>query len=220
MPNKIKSDGEAGYVLLTVIMLLALTTVVVFSAMHTSAVELQISANDLLHQTCFHLAEAGIAHGIKTLEPLFVQKNQLNDHTGPIPVWNFAFNGPDQIAGTSHNAGGQHQQPGSDERGSLWLDVRRPDGSWYTVTVVNNDETGAQAGDNTDRDGLIWLRSDAGGPRGGRVSIQVLLQGVDAGGSGPAYPAQAGGGVANNYSGSDTDPIIEFDVQLDPATVP
>lgn len=220
MFDKTKSDGEAGYALLTVTMLLALMTVVVFSAMHTSAVELQITANDLLHRARFHLAEAGVAHGIKTLEPLFVQHNQSIAHSGPIPVWDFAFNGPEHITGAADDAGEQPHRPGSGEHGSLWLDVRRPDGSWYTVTVFNNAEPDADADHDTDRDGLIWLRSDAGGPRGGRVSIRVLLQGVAAGGSGAAYPAQAGGGVANNFSGSDRDPIDEFDVQLDPATVP
>jgi hypothetical protein len=194
MADDPKRPAETGFVLLTTIMLLALVTIVVFSAMRTSAVELQISANEQIHQQTFYLAEAGIAHGVKSLLSLFEQENAPGVRTGAMPVWDFAFHGPDQIVGTADDARGKEGQPGSYERGAQWLNVRLPNGTRYTVTLWNNDEDGFDADYDTDRDGLIWLRSDASGFRGGRVRIQVLLLGADAGNSGAAvYPAQAGG---------------------------
>jgi hypothetical protein len=190
-----KQPGETGFVLLATIMLLALVTIVVFSAMRTSAVELQISANEQIYQQTFYLAEAGIAHAVQTLLPLFEKENAPSVRTGALPVWDFAFRGPDQIFGTTDDARGKEGQPGSYEGGSQWFDVRLPNGTRYTVCLWNNDEAVSDGDFDTDRDGLIWLRCDAGGFRGGRVSIQVLLHGTDAGASGAGYPAQAGGRV-------------------------
>ncbi len=220
MPQKKGLNDETGYVLLTTVMLLALVTVVVFSAMRTSAVELQVSVNELLHQKYFYLAEAGIEHALKTLEGAFLRENAPGMRPGAGPAWDFVFRGPDRIPGTADDVRGEDRQPGSFERGTIWLDVRQPDGTRYTVTAWNNDETGTDGYYDTDRDGLIWLRSDAGGPRGGRASIQVLLQGVDMGGSPAGYPAQAGGGAASNNSSSDRDPMADFDVQMDPGGIP
>ena len=218
-PNKEKRREDAGYVLLTTILLLALVTAVVFSALRTSAVELQICTNELLYKKYFYLAEAGIAHGVEVLEPLLAAENEPAARGGLQPAWNFAFQGPDRAAGTADDARGRIRQPGGCEQGSVWLDVRRPDGSWYRVTVWNNDEPGQEGDYDTDRDGLIWLRSDAGGPRGGRVSIQVLLQAAAEGQSAGGYPAQAAGGAAGNNSGVDSLPIVEFEVQMEPGAI-
>lgn len=216
MPKGQRFCNANGYVLLTTMMLLALLTVVVFSAMRTSAVELQICANGQVYQRNFYLAEAGIAHAVQTLRPLFVRENAPGVRPGAMPSWDFALRGPDQAAGTADDARGRHGQPGTYERGSRWIDVRLPTGWWYTVTLWNNDEAGTEGDYDTDRDGRIWLRSDAGGLRGGRVSIQVLLQGVDTGSPDISYPAQAGGGAGGNNTGSERDPITDFDVQLQP----
>ena len=212
--------AETGYVLLTTVLLLALVTVVAFSAMRTSAVEIQIAANELIYQKNFFLAEAGLAHAVSILVPRFLQENDPGTRAAAPPSWDFAFRGPDRIGGTADDARGNGRQPGSYARGARWLDVRQPDGSRYTVTLWNNDEPATDGDYDTDRDGLIWLRSDAYGLRGGRASVQLLLQGAATTANPAGYPAQAGGGAANNNSGPDRDPIIDFDVQLAPIADP
>lgn len=208
--------AENGYVLVTTVLLLALVTIVVFSAMRTSAVELQISANELIHQKAFFLAEAGIAHAVSILTPLFVQENAPGVRTGPSPNWDFAFCGPDRLVGTDDDARGLDRQAGSFERGSRWIDVRQPDGTGYTVTLWNNEENATDGDYDTDLDGQIWLRSVARGPRAGRASIQVLLQGAGEGENPAGYPAQSGGGAGSSNSGNDRDPIVDFDLQMQP----
>ena len=65
-----------------------------------------------------------------------------------------------------------------------------------------------------DRDGLVWIRSDATGPKGGGASIQVLLQGDSAGQVFSDYTAQAGAGAGKNYTSNDLNPIVDFSRQL------
>ena len=213
-PNQ---QAQSGIVLLTTILVLALVTVVVFSAMRTSTVEQQIATNEWIHQRAFFLAEAGIAHAVAVLASSFARENAF--FTGPGPRWDFAFNAPARTAGTADDVRAAARRTGSCEPGMRWLEVRQPNGSRYTLTVFNNDEEETAGDCDTDGDGLIWLRSDAAGPRGGRASIQVLLHG-DAADEHPAgYPAQAGGGAAANNSGSDRDPIFEFDLQVNDGVI-
>ena len=54
-------NNEQGSVLVMAIMVLALLTIVAFTATRTSNIEVQISGNELLHQKYFFTAEAGIA---------------------------------------------------------------------------------------------------------------------------------------------------------------
>ena len=212
-PNKM-GHAQTGYILLTTVLLLALVTVVAFSAMRTSAIESQIAANEQIHQRSFFLAEAGVQHAVSILFPLFESENRARALAGQFPTWDFALRGPDRLPGTADDARGRDHQPGSFERGSRWLDVRFSDATGYTVTVWNNTEEGVDGDFDTDRDGIIWIRSDAAGPRGGKSRIQVLLQGTAAGEPAAAYPAQAGGGAAGSSSGQDQDPMADFDRQL------
>ena len=210
---------QSGYILVTTVLLLALITVLAFSAIRTSAIESQIAVNEQIHQRSFFLAEAGIEHAVSILFALFERENRARTRAGHLPTWDFALRGPDRLSGTANDAQGRGQQPGSFERGSRWLDVRFPDATGYTVTVWNNTEAAADGDFDTDLDGLVWIRSDAAGPRGGRSSIQVLLQGRAAGEPPDPYPAQADGGAAGSSSGRDQDPMADFDRQLDPGNI-
>ena len=94
-------NNEQGSVLVMAIMVLALLTIVAFTATRTSNIEVQISGNELLHQKYFFTAEAGIARAIKQLEQPFVIANAPLVRTGSQATWNFAFLGTDQLLGTS-----------------------------------------------------------------------------------------------------------------------
>ncbi len=83
--------NEQGSVLVMAIMVLALLTIVAFTATRTSNIEVQISGNELLHQKYFFTAEAGIARAIKQLEQPFVIANAPLVRTGSQATWTFAL---------------------------------------------------------------------------------------------------------------------------------
>ena len=211
--------NEAGSILVVAVMVLALLTIIVFTAMRTSNVEVQISTNELLHQKYFFTAEAGIDHAMKLLEQPFVTANAPLVRTGATASWNFAFLGPDQLPGSSDDVAGTEDQQGVYEDGSIWIDNAFIGGVSYRITLWNNDEsaatgTGAGGDFNTDQDSLIWIRSDAVGQRGGSSSVQVLLRGDTTGKSITGYSAQAGAGAGKNYNANDLNPITDFSRQL------
>jgi hypothetical protein len=211
--------SEDGSVIILAILFLALTTIIAFTAMRTSTVEVQISTNELLHQKYFFTAEAGIDWAAKLLEQPFVAANASRVRSGETASWDFAFVGPDEQSNTADDVSGSEGEQGSYADGSLWIDSAVIDGIHITVTLWNNDEspatgTGADGDFDTDQDGLIWLRSDATGPRGGGSSVQILLRGNTTGESVTGYSAQAGAGAGKNYNASDLNPIRDFNRQL------
>lgn len=211
--------SEDGSIIILAILFLTLTTIVTLSAMRTSTVEMQISTNELLHQKYFFTAEAGIDWAVKLLEQPFAAANAARVRAGATASWDFAFAGPDQQANTDDDVSGSEGEQGSYADGALWIDSAVIDGINITVTLWNNDEslatgTGADGDFDTDQDGLIWLRSDATGPRGGGSSVQVLLRGNTTGESVTGYSAQAGAGAGKNYNASDLDYVQAFDRQL------
>jgi type IV pilus assembly protein PilX len=207
--------GEQGSVLIVTIMVLTLLSIVAFSAVRSSTTEVQIAGNELQHQKYFFTAEAGIDHAVKLLEERFRTANALAVRVGQRPNWNFAFSGNDQQKGTSDDAVDRDgDNLGSYAEGAVWIENALIDGISYRITLWNNDDSALGGAFDDDRDGLVWIRSDATGPKGGGASIQVLLQGSSTGQVFSDYTAQAGGGAGKNYTGSDLNPIVDFSRQL------
>ena len=100
-------NNEQGSVLVMAIMVLALLTIVAFTATRTSNIEVQISGNELLHQKYFFTAEAGIARAIKQLEQPFVTANAPLVRTGSQATWNFALDG---IVDTDGDGQGRYEE--------------------------------------------------------------------------------------------------------------
>ena len=207
--------GEQGSALIVTIMVLALLSIVAFSAVRSSTTEVQIAGNELQHQKYFFTAEAGINHAIKLLEERFRTANALAVRFGARPKWNFAFSGNDQQKGTSDDAVDRdNDNLGSYAEGAVWIENAQIDGTSYRITLWNNDDSALGGAFNDDRDGLVWIRSDATGPKGGGASIQMLLQGDSTGQVFSDYTAQAGVGAGKNYTSNDLNPIVDFSRQL------
>jgi type IV pilus assembly protein PilX len=207
--------GEQGSALIITIMVLALLSIVAFSSVRSSTTEVQIAGNELQHQKYFFTAEAGIDHAVKLLERHFRAANAAAVRLGAKANWNFAFSGNDQQQNTSDDAvDTDGDELGSYAEGAVWIENALIDGIGYRVTLWNNDDSALGGTYDDDRDGLIWVRSDATGPKGGGASIQVLLQGDSAGQVVSDYTAQAGAGAGKNNVGNDLNPIVDFSRQL------
>ena len=205
-------NNEQGSVLVMAIMVLALLTIVAFTATRTSNIEVQISGNELLHQKYFFTSEAGIARAIKQLEQPFVIANAPLVRTGALATWTFALDGT-VVADSADDCGGGNGCYENDN-GVTWIDNVTLDGVSYRVTLWNNDDSTEVDEYFIDRDALIWLRADAWGPKGGGSSVQILLQGDTTGESVTGYTAQAGAGAGKNYNANDLHEITDFRRQL------
>jgi len=207
--------GEQGSALIVTIMVLALLSIVAFSSVRSSTTEVQIAGNELQHQKYFYTAEAGIDHAVKLLEEHFRTANATAVRLGAKANWNFAFSGNDQKQNTSDDAVDRDGDDlGSYAEAAVWIDNARIDGISYRITLWNNDDSALGGTFNDDRDGMVWIRSDATGPKGGGASIQVLLQGKSDGQVFSDYTAQAGAGAGKNYTSNDLNPIVDFSRQL------
>jgi type IV pilus assembly protein PilX len=207
--------GDQGSALIVTIMVLALLSIVAFSSVRSSTTEVQIAGNELQHQKYFYTAEAGIDHAVKLLEEHFRAANATAVRLGAKANWNFAFSGNDQKQNTSDDAVDRDGDDlGSYAEAAVWIDNALIDGISYRITLWNNDDSALGGTFNDDRDGLVWIRSDATGPKGGGASIQMLLQGESDGQVFSDYTAQAGAGAGKNYTGNDLNPIVDFSRQL------
>ena len=207
--------GDQGSALIVTIMVLALLSIVAFSSVRSSTTEMQIAGNELQHQKYFYTAEAGIDHAVKLLEEHFRAANATAVRLGTKANWNFAFSGNDQKQNTSDDAVDRDGDGlGSYAEAAIWIDNALIDGISYRITLWNNDDSASGGTFNDDRDGLVWIRSDATGPKGGGASIQMLLQGESDGQAFSDYTAQAGAGAGKNYTGNDLNPIVDFSRQL------
>jgi hypothetical protein len=129
--------------------------------------------------------------------------------------WNFAFSGNDQKQSTSDDAVDiDGDDLGSYTDGAVWIENARIDGISYRITLWNNDDSALGGSFDDDRDGLVWIRSDATGPKGGGASIQMLLQGESDGQVLSDYTAQASAGAGKNDVSNDLNPIVDFSRQL------
>jgi hypothetical protein len=206
---------EKGSALVVTIMVLAILSIVTFSAARTATIEVQIAANELQHQKYFLSAEAGIEHARRLLEEHFRSANPAAVRMGAKPNWNFAFLGSDQKKNTPDDATDRDGDAlGSYVEGAVWIEGARLDGMVYRITLWNNDDSALGGSFEDDRDGLLWIRSDASGPKGGGASIQMLVLGHIAGQGFGGYTAQAGGGAGSSYASFDMSPILDFSRQL------
>ena len=164
-------NNEKGSVLVMAIMVLALLTIVAFTATRTSNIEVQISGNELLHQKYFFTAEAGIARAMKQLEQPFVIANAPLVRTGSQATWTFALN-KSVFSDDPEDCGGGigcYEFNGIN-KGVEWLNNMTLNGVNYSVTLWNNDDSAVvgpavvPGAFNIDTDALIWLRADASGP--------------------------------------------------------
>jgi hypothetical protein len=205
--------NQQGSMLFLVVLMLALLSILGFSAMHTSRVDRLIATNELIHQKYFYTAEAGIAYGIKDLQGPFTAANADRRAAGIAATWDFV------LAGAEIPADGEMEPiQGSYEHGVTWIVDAPLSDLRFSLRLWNNDETadgdGNTGGDaRNDRDGRIWLRADATGPRGGAVAVQVLLDSDSRGIAVIDYPAQYGAGAGKNYNANDLDLIESFQPQ-------
>jgi type IV pilus assembly protein PilX len=185
----LRNDG--GSVIVAAILVLALVTIIGLAATNTSTTEMQIAANSLLYERVFYWAEAGLEHvkeGLKTT--LRTPANLSIIATTGRANWSFALSG---ATDTTY------------EGGVIWIADQTEDGFSYTITVWDNDD--GDADPEADVDGLIYVRSDAVGPRNARCSIETLLDANATGESITGYNAQEGAGSGKTFTSYDATPI-------------
>ena len=195
-------------------MVLALLSIVAFSSVRSSTTEVQIAGNELQHQKYFFTAEAGIDHAVKLLEERFRTANALAVRLGDSRNGILHFQETINRKTSDDAVDRDNDNLGSYAEGAVWIENAQIDGISYRITLWNNDDSALGEAFNDDRDGLVWIRSDATGPKGGGASIQMLLQGKSDGQVFSDYTAQAGGGTGKNYTSNDLNPIVDFSRQL------
>lgn len=211
----ILDDNEKGTVLLITIMLLVLMIIAAYTALQSSTVNMEISGNHLLHQKYFFAAEAGIDRAVQSLEQEYIANHKNSLGIGRRASWNFALAGGDRVRGTADDAVAWNDDGlGSYEGAAVWIENTVFDGSTYRVYLWNNDDSGVGGSYQDDRDGMVWVRCDATGPKGGGASIQVLLQGKDGGPVIVDYTAQSGTSPSRNFTSDDMNPIVDFSRQM------
>jgi hypothetical protein len=79
------------------------------------------------------------------------------------------------------------------------------DGNTYTIRVWDNDDLDGNPA--IDSDGLLFIRSDATGPRNANCSIETLVTATATSNPIAGYNAQEGGGSGKNYTSNDAGAI-------------
>jgi hypothetical protein len=202
-------NNEKGSVIVAAIMILVLLTIIGIAAINMSSTESSISTNSLLYERAFYTAEAGLEQSKESLKLRFVEFNDLIIRAGGTGDWNFALNG--SLDGKTAAADTDMDGKGSYADGVTWILNSNLDGVNYTVTIWNNDDGGSEINDT---DGLVFVRSDAAGPRGERCSIEVLLLGTAIGGPVSGYIAQEGTGSGKTFSSNDADAMTAGDLNI------
>jgi len=106
------------------------------------------------------------------------------------PDWSFALVG---ATDTSYEGGVIWDPP-------AWNPPLTLGGNTYTITVWDNDDN---ADPTNDSDGLIWIRSEAIGPRNSRCTIETLVTATATNDPIHGYNAQEGGGSGKNFTSND-----------------
>jgi type IV pilus assembly protein PilX len=209
--------NENGYVMVAAIMVLALVTIIGVAMSKMSTTESQISTNYLLYERAFYTAEAGLELAKEVLKVPFVEKNKQNLVTGSTGDWSWALNGSETGKDAAEDKfpvdGSGNPVPdglGDFEGGVVWVDSTL-EGINYKVTIWNNNDGG---GPTNDKDGRIWIRSVATGPRSEVCTIETLLEGKTVGSSTSGYKAQAGAGAGKNYRTDDLNSITDFSQRM------
>ena len=188
-------NDDRGSIIVAALMILVLLTIIGISASNISVTEVQIATNSLLHERAFYTAESGLQHAKELLKVPFVQQNTVKVATGAGADWDFAI--ADATAF-------------SFEGGVDWVNTNLA-GVSYTVTVWNNDDSG---GPTDDKDGLVFIRSVARGPRGALCRIETLWDGNSTAIAITGDYAQEGSEAGKGYTSQDLEKITVFDDQL------
>jgi hypothetical protein len=191
------SRKEDGYIIIAAILILALLTIICVSALRMSTTEMKIATNELLYERAFFAAEAGLQHLTELLRLQFVNRNSAILSTGGTPTWSFAL----------QDAEDSDEDAVGDFDGGVTLINRTIDGIALQVRIWNNDDGGSPTNDT---DGLIWVHSEAGGPRGASCRIEMLLEGTTSGAAISDYSAQQGAGPGKNFVSSDANAMTNF----------
>ena len=205
----LKVNNEKGSVIVAAIMILVALTIIGIAAVNMSSTESSISTNSLLYERAFYTAEAGLEQSKESLKLQFVKFNDLIIRAGGTGDWDFALNG--SLDGKTAAADTDMDGKGSYADGVPWISNANLDGEDYTVTIWNNDDGGSEIDDT---DGLIFVRTDAAGPRGERCSIEVLLLGTAIGGPVSGYMAQEGTGSGKTFTSDDADAMTAGELNI------
>lgn len=183
--------NERGVVIVVALLILVILTIIGVAATNTSMMERQTSFNFMVHERAFYAAEAGMEHVKEALRNGLRQPARLAvlATTGKAD-WTFVLSGPPAAAGTTY-AGGLK-----------WI-TNQPLGRFsYSITIWDNND--GDSNPAADADGLIWVRSEAIGPRNARTSIETLLDANAITDPITGYNAQEGSGSGKTYSSTDS----------------
>lgn len=193
----IPGTKEDGYIILAAVLILALLTIICGSALKVSTTEMKIATNELLYERAFYTADAGLQHSTELLRLQYANRNRAILSAGGTPNLSFALQG----------ALDSNEDGVGDLEGSVTLLDRKLDAIGLQVRIWNNDDDGGPANDT---DNLIYVKSEAGGPRGTLCRIEMLLEGTISGEAISDYSAQAGAGPGKNFVSSDVNVITDF----------
>lgn len=204
MVNRLKPDhkrifkDEGGGATVVALLVLILGTIIAVASITTSTVERESAFNFLNYERTFYAAEAGLERAKEMLKMQFARQTAPSNPQEA--NWSFAITG----AADSNYAGGVKL-----------LQNQTLDGINYTVTIWDNKDEGLLAEDkpNEDKDRMIWVRSEAWDPRGGRCSIEALLHAKNHSDI-RGYDTQSYGGPDKASTSNDKNTITEFSRQL------
>ena len=190
--------NEPGYIMMAALLILALLTIISVSAINMSTTESKIATTELLYEKAFYAAESGLQEATEDLRSRYLNRNRAILASGGTPNWSFALQGA--VDSNGDNIG--------DFAESVEVINRPMDNIGIQVSIWNNDDKDGSP--TTDTDGLIYVRSQARGPRGAQCRIEVLLAGVMSSEALSDYSAQAGAGPGKNFVSSDADKMENF----------
>jgi len=207
--------NEEGSVLVIAIMILVLLTIIGISTSTTSEIDIQIAGNDKLYKNVLYTADAGIEHVRAMLNARLMLDpvNASRIAQGSAPLWTFALDGTQGLPAAVDGVVDGNLD-GDFEGGSVWINNAGLGKFNYTVTVWNNADGAGGDDFDTDTDSIIWARSEATGPGGSSVTIDVSLLAAATGVAYTGYTAQAGAGAGKSYSSDDLNAITDFSTQL------
>ena len=202
--------NENGSIIFVALAMLAILTIIGFSASNTATTEISMSTNTLLYERAFYAAESGMEHAIGLLRIPFVQQNTASLASGSAPDWDFALAGATDSFPVDGSGNPVPDGIGDFEGGVVWI-ASELDGISYSVTLWNNNDGGSPTDDT---DGMILARSVAVGPRGAVCRIETLLNGNASGEAITGYTAQEGAGSGKSYTSDDSNAMTDFTDQL------